>query len=480
MRTLGFLFAGMALAAALSCSQRKTVYVSDAYVHGKVTCEGKGLEGVVVTDGVDFAETGRDGSYSIPLDRYSKFVWVTVPSGYMAPVSQGTIPQFYKAADPGKPCDFGLLKNPKDDSRHRFLVQADIQVTSMDDISAYKGFLKDMKAYKDTVSEDIMGFDVGDIVGDTPSLYPAYISAVSTLDMPIFRAIGNHDMTYGGRSFETSYSKFTSLFGPEYFSFNKGKAHYVVLDNCFYVDRDYQYIGYVSERQLEWLENDLSYVPEGSLVFVFMHIPLSSTEKIQWNKLLPDETSNAQALLDLLKGYKAHFITGHSHFNHNVVFGPDAMEHNTAAVCGIWWKADICMDGAPAGFGVYDVDGDDVRWTYKGFGKPEDYQMRVYPAGSVKGHPESFAANVWNWDEDWKVEWLEDGVVRGEMTKIEADDPEAEAICSDKERVVYDWISPYPTKHIFIAGPASPGADVSVRVTDRFGRVYEAPVPAAR
>ncbi|SPU30120.1 Predicted phosphohydrolases [Bacteroides thetaiotaomicron] len=50
-------------------------------------------------------------------------------------------------------------------------------------------------------------------------------------------------MTYGGRTFEYSYRTFESYFGPIYYSFNKGKAHYIVLDNCFYVNRDYQYIG---------------------------------------------------------------------------------------------------------------------------------------------------------------------------------------------------------------------------------------------
>lgn len=82
-------------------------------------------------------------------------------------------------------------------------------------------------------------------------------------------------MTYGGRTFEYSYHTFESYFGPIYYSFNKGKAHYIVLDNCFYVNRDYQYIGYIDERTFAWLEKDLSYVSRDKLVFVVMHIPSS-------------------------------------------------------------------------------------------------------------------------------------------------------------------------------------------------------------
>lgn len=113
-------------------------------------------------------------------------------------------------------------------------------------------------------------------MGDSPQLFPSYIQTVSSLDLPVFRAIGNHDMTYGGRTFEYSYHTFEQYFGPVYYSFNKGKAHYIVLNNCFYVNRDYQYIGYIDERTFTWLEQDLAFVPEGSPVFVVVHTLLAS------------------------------------------------------------------------------------------------------------------------------------------------------------------------------------------------------------
>ena len=174
----------------------------------------------------------------------------------------------------------------------------------------------------------------------------------------------------------------------------------------------------------------------------------------------------------MLEGYDAHIISGHTHFNLNVCFNDSLMEHNTAAVCGIWWKADICMDGTPVGYGVYEVDGTDVKWYYKSAGQSKDYQFRAYPVGASREYPKDIIANVWNWDEKWKVEWYEDGKRMGEMTRFTGYDPDAEAICSDKERVQYDWISPVQTSHLFRATPRSKTSKVEIKVTDRFGNVF--------
>ena len=48
----------------------------------------------------------------------------------------------------------------------------------------------------------------------------------------------------------------------------------------------------------------------------------------------------------------------------------------------------------------------------------------------------------------------------------------AKAICSDKEKVKYDWISPVLTGHLFHAAPHDKNAKIEVKVTDRFGNVY--------
>ncbi len=441
---------------------------------GRVACGGTGLPDVMVTDGYNCVATDGEGRYSMELDNDARFVYITTPSGYLPRVEK-TVPQFYIPVEPGRSqYDFELEKNPVDDTRHVALVQADVQLTSLDDLATYNELLKDLTAFAAGYREknDVFGIDLGDMVGDTPSLFEPYIDVAACMDMPVWRTIGNHDMTYGGRTFEYSYAKFESLFGPIYYSFNKGLAHYIVLDNNFYVDRDYQYIGYIDERTYRWIEKDLARVPADRLVFVIMHIPGNLEKELAWNTLQSDQTNNIAGLWQLLEGRNAHFLTGHTHFNWNVCFNDSLMEHNTAAVCGIWWKAPVCMDGTPQGYGVYEVDGTDVKWVYKSMGYPVDYQLRAYPVGASNEYPADIIANVWNWDEQWRVEWLENGKVMGEMTRFEGYDPMAAEICADKERVQYEWISPMKTPHMFRATPQNANAKIEVRVTDRFGNVY--------
>lgn len=456
----------------ISCN---VVAQSTKDINGQITCQGCGIPNVVVTNGFDCTLTNDIGEYSIPYHRDARFVYVTTPAAYLPP-KQYSLPCYYQRISDGvNKYDFTLIKNPKDDNAHTFLVQSDVQVANASDVEGYVKYLRDVRQYldKQIKKNDLFMIDCGDIVGNAPSVHPLYIKATDILDIPVYRTIGNHDMEYGVRSYEHSYKTFESYFGPIYYSFNRGKAHYIVLNNNYYINRNYRYIGYIDERTLQWLERDLEFVPKHHLVFVFMHIPSSSTKELKFNALLPDETSNAASLYSMLKGYEAHIITGHTHNNRNVVFNDSLMEHNTAAVCGTFWKADICTDGTPSGYGIYKVNGNKVTWIYKSMGYPTSYQFRAYPVESSDEYPQDIIANVWNWDELWKVEWYEDGKYMGNMERFEGYDPEAKIICSDKEKVVYDWIKPIKTEHLFRATPNNRNALLEICVTDRFGRVYK-------
>ena len=469
-----------AIALALGSAQAKKY----ADIKGRVTdTAGKPIAGAVVSNGIDCTATAADGTYSFDGTRDVRHVFVSTPSGWLPEMKDVTIPVYYIAYNEDAPAasyDFKLRRNPVDDTHHTVFAQADAQVTSESDLRKLIPMMADMDEYASVncAGRDVFAVDLGDIVGDSPWLYPASVEVNKGFKRPIYRVIGNHDMTYGGRTFEKSFTNFENQFGPVCYSFNKGKAHYIVLDNCFYVNRDYQYIGYIDERTFRWLEQDLSYVPEDNVIFVMMHIPTSSTPKLKYNTLIQDETVNARSLYKMLEGRNAHILSGHTHYNQNVVFSDSLMEHNTAAACGIWWKAPICSDGTPMGYGVYDVDGTDVNWLYKSAGQPDTYQMRVYPAGADKDAPADIIANVWNYDSTWKVEWLENGKVMGEMTRYDGYDPLALDICADRERVVYEWVYPNKTDHLFRCTPKDPTARVSVRATDRNGRVYFGDAPA--
>ena len=59
---------------------------AEASIHiikGKVTCEGKGIQGIMVTDGRICVQTDASGKYNIPTLGDSRFVYICTPSGYL-------------------------------------------------------------------------------------------------------------------------------------------------------------------------------------------------------------------------------------------------------------------------------------------------------------------------------------------------------------------------------------------------------------
>lgn len=447
-------------------------------VKGSVcTTEGNGIEGVVVTDGYNFTQTDQQGNFTIEVDRRARHIYISTPSGYLVE-NKGSIPQFFlPVSDSTESYDFTLTENPNDDTRHTFFATADVQATSKEDIARYATIAEDMGALAKSVGGDYFSVDCGDIVGDSPWLYPHYLEVADAVGIPVWRILGNHDMNYYGKCFETSYKTFEDIFAPNYYSMNRGKAHYIFLNNNFYVGREYFYMGYYTEALLEWLEKDLSYVPEDGLVFVIQHIPARLSPEqapFEYNGfVIAEQTTNAGALFELLKGHKkSHIISGHMHYNLNLEHVEGPMEHNSGSVCGTWWRGDVCLDGTPMGYGVYEVDGTDVSWYYKASGREKEYQLRAYKPGSKADQPSAVVANVWNYDSKWSVELYEDGKKTADMTQFEGYDRAAYELCSDKEKVVYAWISPVPTSHLFWAEPKNPNAKIEVRATDRFGRTY--------
>lgn len=450
--------------------------IAQQRITGRVLCEGKPLKGVVVSSGTATVRTDALGQYTLFPDAGQQFVQISTPAGYITE-RDTTIPRFYQQLKSGvSRYDFKLLRNPVDDDHHVFFAQADVQVTSREELATYrKEVVSDMRSHLSLFKgRDVFGVDLGDMVGDMPDLFPEYITSMSPLNIPFYRAIGNHDMSYWGRSFETSERTFNNHFGPTVYSFNKGKAHYIVLNNNFYVGRDYFYMGYVDEKTMRWLEKDLSFVPKGTLVFVMLHIPTRLQKEQQPfaydYSTIADQTVNASAFHHLLEGYDTHILSGHMHYNLNIQFNDSLFEHNTAAVCGTWWRAQVCLDGTPRGYAVYEVKGKELSWYYKSAGLGKDHQFRTYTDTTNGQH--RIIANVWNYDDKWKVEWLENGKPMGTMERYKGHDPLAYQLCQDRERMKYDWIQPIETGHLFKAIPVNKNASIQVRVTDRFGRVY--------
>ena len=478
LKALGW--SGAALTATPAAIARTDAPAAPPRLTGRVTGHGKGLANVSVTDGFTVVQTDANGRYTLPADGHADFVYISIPAGYDFPNDKGTA-SFYQPVSIGKEtftADFTLEKLPVDDTRHQFVVWADTQMISKADAEQLKaGAAPDLRDLVATYPKGTLfhGIGCGDLVWDHFELYDDYKQAVTTTGIPFFNVIGNHDLDLEARSDEGSARTFRQQFGPTYYSFNRGKIHYVVLDDVFFIGTAKKYIGYLPEAQLHWLEQDLQTVPKGSTVVVSLHIP-TQTGYARRNKLKEEVISgtvaNRNHLYELLKPFNVHIMSGHTHVNEKWQAG-NITEHVHGTVCGAWWTGPICSDGTPAGYGVYEVDGNDIRWYYKSTGKPRAHQLRIYEKGRIKDAPEQMAVNVWNWDPSWKIEWLEDGVVKGKPESRVALDPWATELYAGPELPKkHKFVDPTLTDHLFFFTPSAGANEITIRATDRFGTVY--------
>jgi hypothetical protein len=429
---------------------------------GKVIARGKGVANVVVSDGFHVVKTASDGSYTLPFSKEAKHVFISVPSGYELP-HEKNIARHYKGAVADTDLDFQLEPLSVGDDQHQFIIWADPQVKNEKDVEKLMTqSVPDVQQYRNSLPGGtlIHGICVGDIVWDNLPLFSSYNAAVEKLGLPFFQVIGNHDMDYRLGGDETSDATFKSMYGPTYYSFNRGKVHYVVLDDVWYLGKEREYKGFISEQQLEWLKKDLAFVPKERLLVICAHIPIHAVE-------------NKQALYDIIKDYNVHVMTGHTHYNNNII-KDNVYEHVHGTVCGAWWTGPICGDGTPPGYAIYEVNGTDIKWHYKSVGKHKNHQIRTIVENTANNERELFA-NVWNWDPTWKVEWQVDGVNRGLLPQQADFDPLAVSLYKGgqlpKSR---PFVEPKKTEHMFKVAIPQGSREVKVVATDRFGNIYEA------
>lgn len=491
LKSLGLASLGLGFNWNLKAKPVTEIQVTDLSVvklSGKVHSQGKGIAGVAVTDGLNVTLTDSKGNYTLQSNGAAGFVYISIPKGYEFTHEKG-IARFYKkiAAQNGKfTADFALQKLSIDDTKHAFVVWADPQIQSKKDATLLKTqSAPDTQQLINSYGKETLfhGIGCGDLVWDKFELYDDYKEAVDKTGAPFFQVIGNHDMDLEARTDDFSSKTFRDVFGPTYYSFNRGAIHYVVLDDVFFIGAAKKYIGYIPEQQFAWLEQDLAHVKPGSTVVVSVHIPVNTGAQRR-NKLSEEPiggvVANRRELYRILKPYKVHIMSGHTHFNEKIFDEDNIIEHVHGTVCGAWWTGPICYDGTPNGYGVYEVNGSDIQWYHKSVGYDKNFQLRVYPIGAVKERPEDIAVNVWNWDPAWKVEWLEDGVNKGEMTRDTTLDPLSVELHTGADKPSkHGWVEPILTDHMFFAKPSSAAQKITVQATDRFKNVYKQEVSIA-
>ena len=425
---------------------------------------GKPVANVPVSDGFTIVTTDAKGYYSLDVSTDTYYIYITLPSEYEVPINEVGQACFWKRyPSDTQQYDFTLtpLAGGKEEKFALFTF-GDPQVSSEASLNRfYNEAVPGIKAHYDEVTAKgipCYGISLGDIISMSsssdrgPYRVPMREGfAVSRVGMPVFHVMGNHDCNYYNAhqpifpdAYNSTYNivaqrEHEEVFGPVNYSFNRGDVHIIGMRNIYYTSNTSQSskLGFLDE-QVEWLKQDLALVPKDHTILFCVHIPMMKDNTLY-------HTPEVMTLLNTFE--KMHIISGHRHFIWNYEYAKEGTiytniyEHVMGAICGAWWRTNMCGDGAPCGYGVFVGEGKElIDWYHIGYHEGMDsrsHQMRLYRGNAITGaaKPEgdtsatkgyyafnfsedTLLANIYFADSKWTIKVYEDGVHTGNMTKV--------------------------------------------------------------
>ena len=310
----------------------------------------------------------------------------------------------------------------------------------------------------------------GDNVWDTIKFMPRVKRAFESLGVPLYTVIGNHDHNrHVKRNQSRAEQHYIATFGARNQSFILGETLFVTLDNIDYTTY-HDYTTNVDQEQLDWLQRVISDNADIKHVAICMHAPAS---KIYEPILRP----YAESIVEIIGERKIDFITGHAHRHATVDISSNIIEHSVAQVSGNLWFAPICADGTPRGVFCIEEREGEWTWLHRILGKGCDYQLRMWPQGTVAENEDYVVVKVIGWDEKWSIEWSENGMNMGAMEQIKIIDPDYTYYVeneADYREKYMDRLrrSARPHRHYFRCRPTSENSEITITATDRFGRRF--------
>ncbi len=383
----------------------------------------QGVEGVLVSNGLDWAITDSNGAYEIAV-RDDMNLTIVQPTGWRVPTDERLVPQFFyihKEGGTGYELRFGglpdtgpapsvvnfpLIRDGAAGNEFACAVVADPQTYSNEQL----GWLRD-GVIADIVRhgfepEDCM-IHLGDVLGDDLGLMDRFLGVTSVTGVPQWLVIGNHDIDFDARSNSDKSDTWRRIYGPNYYAFEKGNILFVALDNVYYPcgeesvalgrmnctgEGSPSYNGRLTEEQFTWLEGLVERTPEDKLIVLMTHIPFVSFVDMQSGQHQTDELTR---IYDIVEGREALSLSGHTHtienhspgqifdgWNEQTGIGPLPFRHIVAgAGSGAWFRGDFNVDGvpmalqrlgAPMGYVNLDFNGTDYIESYIGTGLSRD------------------------------------------------------------------------------------------------------------
>lgn len=480
--------------------------------NGKKERREKGLAAVAVTNGREVVLTDEDGKYTLPL-KGEAIISVIKPSGYQVRTNSQNQPQFFYNHKPGgspasefkgveptgklpRSVDFALAASEEPEA-FTTLLFGDPQPYTQQEVDFFsRGIVSEVAGIQGVA----FGLSLGDLVGNDLDLFNPYIKAVQAVGIPWYNLMGNHDLNFDAGEDHLSDETYEAHFGPANYAFNYGKVHFIILDDVLYPDpRDGKaYWGGFREDQLDFVENDLQFVPKDHLIVLAMHIPLSEPG----GDAFRDEDRNR--LFELLSPFPNTLsLSAHTHIQKQDLLGKESgwlqekphHHYNAGTTSGDWYSGKLdengvpdstMRDGTPKGYAFIKFDGNQYTIDYKVAGESKDYQIKIFaPKVVAKGRntQAGIYANFFMGSQDDKVLYRIDGGEWKEMQKVEEFDPSYSLKVSEWDITeelmpgrrssnpvisTHLWRGKIPTK--LEVGEHK----IEVKATDMFGRTFTA------
>jgi outer membrane protein assembly factor BamB len=341
------------------------VVFEDRDADGEQDAGEKGVEGVSVSDGATIVQTNAAGRYELETNterRINDIVFITQPAGYTVPTDEFMTPRFYRdlgelADGAEQAVDFALVADPTSRS-------ANFSFANIADPHINPQLPEQIREINSTESD--LGFIQvsGDLTNQaTDAEFDRYKSSTAASELPVWPAVGNHEYS-GGSSYAARINNYRRHVGPEWYSFDYGNRHFLVLENNGAAPFD---------EQLAWAEADLEAAvadnPDTELVVLThqpMNVPFGSP-------------SQYDRFGELLERFGAELIlVGHEHSNDvepDSDFAAGAKHIQTTS-------SSYSIDTSPRGFRYVHMQGDGFENPFRRYGVDRSVTITNPPPGT--------------------------------------------------------------------------------------------------
>ena len=472
----------------------------------------KGIPDILVSSRSDVISTDEYGNYQLTIDQDDDIVFVIKPSGYLFPLNDKNLPQFYYIHKPmGSPelkypgiqptgelpesVNFPLYPATATDT-FDVIVLADPQPLVPEDLN----YVRDDIVAELAGIRASFGIVLGDIVWDNLSLYDHYNTIMTVVEKPFYYVAGNHDFNHDAQNNHYSLETYHRFFGPEYYAFEYGKVSFIVLNSVGWNEElpdktRNNYEGIIDKQQQLWIKNYLQHVAEDRLIVLCMHIPFLSYAEPG----IKSNITNRKEIFELLKDRKYLLaISGHLHKTENMYLKENtgwASENpfhliTCTTASGALWRGPkdtrgipvaYQSDGTPNGYHVFHFCGNKYSQLYKAANEDDSYQIRISsPAGMIMKNALDtvlVVANFFNGNGHAKVVCQVDDENPEVMNRTVMRDPFMVKHMAEYGDTYYEWERPAESIHIWTsklpADLASGTHKIIVSATDQYGNEYE-------